>query len=261
MQGFRIFTDKKKWNKEAEECINYALEELRKEYREIKINELVKKKILNDYFKLSDIFSINYVKGNMDSFEKAACLMTAINKNKIIFYGDNQIKDISKVIFTKKSCAELNYIPGDKLKSDLAIKAALKMCEEPIYYNGNEWNTQKPEKLEKFNYKIFEKEQSEEWKEIKKELFIASHYSYGKHNELLSKFLMLKYLYKYINSKVNIITEENENKIEQTEEIQKNYNEYCKERTEGLNAWIESDIKQSETLEGLNKPKTLEKRK
>ena len=69
MMGFRILTDKKKWNKEAEECIEYALEEIKKEYRNIKINKIVKNKILSDYFKLSDIFSINYVKGNMDSFE------------------------------------------------------------------------------------------------------------------------------------------------------------------------------------------------
>ena len=130
--------------------------------------------------------------------------MTAINKNKILFYGDNQIKDISKVVFTKKSCEELNFIPQDRIKSDLAIKAALKMCEEPIYYFGDNWNTQEPEQLEKFKFRIFAQEQSEEWKQIKEELFIASYYSYGKHNELLPKFLMLKYLYQYINEKVNI---------------------------------------------------------
>ncbi|MBQ3021561.1 MAG: hypothetical protein IJD92_05005 [Bacilli bacterium] len=248
MMGFRFLTDKKKWNKEAEDCINYALEEIQKEYREIKINEIVKKKILNDYFKLSDIFSINYVKGNMDSFEKAACLMTAINKNKIIFYGDNQIKDISKVIFTKKSCDELNFIPGDKLKSDLAIKAALKMCEEPIYYFGDNWNTQKPEQLEKFNFRTFAKEQSDEWKQIKEELFIASHYSYGKHNELLTKFLMLKYLYKYINSKVDVKSLENDNREEQPEEMIQKYNR------------IEDKAKQSEILKEIDKPKTLGKR-
>lgn len=72
---------------------------------------------------------------------------------------------------------------------------------------------------------------------------------------------MLKYLYKYINSKVNTITEENNYKEEIPEEIEQNYKEYSKKRLEGLDAWIESDIKQSETLEGLNKPKTLEKRK
>lgn len=193
---------KKDWKKEAEICLDYVLNKIQKEYRNIKINSLTKAKILNDYYNFCATFHNSYIKGNLDSFEKAACLMTAIHRNKILFYGDNQNLDIGKVMFfPRKKVNELGYISSRELKSQLALEAALKMCENPICYVGRNFDELK--QLEKFNLPKFIDKYSEEWEGLKKELLVSSLYSEGKYSETVYKYLMLKYLYQYINSKSN----------------------------------------------------------
>lgn len=203
---FEYKTNKKNWKEEAETCLNYALNKIQNEYRNVNINEIVKRKILSDYYNYCAIFDCSYIVGNLDSFQKAACLMTAIQKNKILFYGDNQLTDIGKVIFSKKTLGKIEYIDGGELKAQFALNSALKMCEKPICYVGEKCNELK--QLETFKLSQFISEYSGEWELLKHELLVTSYYSKGKYNETLSKYLMLKNLYKYVNTKLNQMDDE-----------------------------------------------------
>ena len=194
--------NKNEWNKEAEICLNYALEKIQKEIdSNIKINKLAKTKVLNDYYKNCAIFSGSYIKGNLDSFQKAACLMTAIQHN-ILFYADNQLLDIGRLIALEKTVDEMNSLNCSGLKALLALYSALKMCENPVCYVGE--NCDELRQLEAFNLKQFKTEYKSEWEALKYELFIYAYYSEGKYSETLYEYLMLKYLYQYVNLKLKI---------------------------------------------------------
>lgn len=189
-----------RYYKEAEYAINYALNKIQQEYRNVKINPVVLNKILKDYLNCCAGFKGGFVIGELDSFEKAACLMCSINRNKVLFYGDNQIVDLGKYLFLDKYKDEMDYKPNNFLKAELAIDAALKLCEDPICYVGENFNEEK--KLKKFKYKEYEEKYSEKWKKIKHELFVMSYSSEGRTTEAIYIYLVLKYLYKYVNNKL-----------------------------------------------------------
>ena len=197
LENIKINEEKQK----ALKCLDFVITQIQKEYRNIKINSVIKRKILNDYmFKCAD-FRINYVRGHLDTFEKAACLMSAIQKNVVIFYGNNQINDVFNIFLNNISSEDLNFKGGKELKAKLSVDAALKMCENPVYYKS-ERNDEPPIIMDKLNLEKFKEKYRDEWNSIYHELLCASIYSKGNSSETLSKYLMLKYLYNYVNSKL-----------------------------------------------------------
>ena len=90
-----------------------------------KINNRRINSILDEYYSFCYYFKINYVRGELDTFKRAACLMVAINKGRII--------------------------PDKRLNASIAIDAAYKMCEKP-YWNIGE-NCDIPKKLEEVDFK------------------------------------------------------------------------------------------------------------
>lgn len=79
------------------------------------------------------------------------------------------------------------------------------MCENPVCYEGKKYDV--PKYLDSFNISKFIEEYGDEWKGLKRELITASFFSEGNFNETLHKYLTLKYLYKYVNYKLNIVND------------------------------------------------------
>lgn len=87
--------------------------------------------ILAEYHELCSQFQTNYVRGELDTFKRAACLLIAINNRKLCL--DNRIN------------------------ASIALDAAYKMCEIPYWNVGKNFDI--PEKMEEVNFKqIFEDE-------------------------------------------------------------------------------------------------------
>ncbi len=172
------FLQKTSWKKEAEKYLKFALNKIQKEYRDVEISTILKQDILERYYIYSVMFGASCTHGFLDSFQKAACLMFTLEKCNVLFKGNNQ------------------------LKLEFVLESVLKMIEEPIYYDGENYK-----KLNKFNFEKFKENYPDEWKNISCELMMACYYSSGKwnENEILHKSLILKYLYKYINAKANEI--------------------------------------------------------
>lgn len=93
------------------------------------INAEIIDTVIEDYFFLCNDFKTKYVKGELDTFKKAACLLTAISK-----------------------CT----LTSDKrLNISIAIDASEKMCEKPYWNVGKNFDI--PHKLEEVDFKsLFE---------------------------------------------------------------------------------------------------------
>jgi len=89
------------------------------------INSLVIESILDDYLKFCHHFQMAYVKGELDTFKRAACLLVAINRGRLS--------------------------RDKRVNAAIAIDATYKMCEKP-YRNVGE-NCDIPEKLEEVDFK------------------------------------------------------------------------------------------------------------
>lgn len=86
-------------------------------------------KVIKDYYFYCGDFKTKYVKGELDTFKKAACLLVAINKN--------------------------NLVLDKKINAHIAIDASEKMCEKPYWNVGPNFDI--PHKLEEVDFKkLFE---------------------------------------------------------------------------------------------------------
>ena len=190
----------------ASESLDYALKAISKGYRDLKISKLARKRILSEYKRLWMIFNNSFTYydfHNLDSFQEAACLMTAITKVHFTFCGNGQV---SQAFIKRLNGDDEDYKFGPILKPEFCLYAGLKMCKEPIHYVGENYD---PEQLEKFKYQEFALEYPKEWKDISDEIIVANYYCNGSINETLHKYLALKYLYNYVNGKVDNISVEN----------------------------------------------------
>ena len=94
----------------------------------VDINSIDSKRIdivIENYFLYCADFKTYYVKGNLDTFKKAACLLVAINKSNLTF--------------------------DKKLNALVAIEASEKMCEKPYWNVGPNFDI--PHKLEEVDFK------------------------------------------------------------------------------------------------------------
>ncbi len=88
--------------------------------------------ILYRYHVLSKEYEEKYVIGKLDTFKRAACLLCAINESRIS--------------------------SDENLRADIAISASLKMCEQPYWNIGENFDT--PVAMETINFKeAFSKDQ------------------------------------------------------------------------------------------------------
>lgn len=111
--------------KEIRDLIIYGLNE-----NNIDVNRVDFKKIdlvVEDYLSYCREFKLklNYDKQELGTFEKAACLLVAINKNELVF--------------------------DKRLNASVAIDVAEKMCEKPYWYIGLKSNI--PYKMEEVDFK------------------------------------------------------------------------------------------------------------
>ena len=68
-------------NKELVNLILYGLKENNIDIE--KIDSSLIETIIADYIMFCDVFKRNYVKGELDTFKKASCLLVAINRNRL----------------------------------------------------------------------------------------------------------------------------------------------------------------------------------
>ena len=100
----------------------------------ININSTISKKIdkvVEDYYIYYNEFKEKYVRGELDTFKLAACLLAAINKN--------------------------NLVSDRYVNVSVAIDASEKMCEKPYCNLGNGFGI--PQKLEEINFKTIREEE------------------------------------------------------------------------------------------------------
>ena len=188
---------------EADRCLDDAIAKVCEDYRQLRISALDRNRILKEYEKICEIFKGSYVKGQLDSFEKAACLMSAIQRVRFVFYGDGQVKDLIPHLLSFRGVS--NYKSNDELSAELALHAALFMCEDPIIYTGD--SLFHSTFLGRFEYQQFAQKYPEEWAEIMREMEVATYHSFGKMEETKFQFLMLKYLYKLVNARVSMYSD------------------------------------------------------
>lgn len=88
-------------------------------------------KIISNYYVLCNYVKVAYIRGELDTFKMAACLLVTINKNQIV--------------------------SDKKTNASIALDTAYKMCQKPYWNVGEEFNiTKKLEEVE-FN-KVFEED-------------------------------------------------------------------------------------------------------
>lgn len=109
-------------DEELKELIFYGLKENNVDASNIDISII--KSILIDY-KLLCMESMQDVMGELDTFQRAACLLVAINRS--------------------------NLLSDKKLKASIAVDVSNKMCEKPYCYTGKAANV--PKKLEEVDIK------------------------------------------------------------------------------------------------------------
>lgn len=112
---------------ELTDIIFYALKENNIDIKDISSHEI--ETIITDYNMFCYNFQKNYVRGELDTFKRAACLLVAINKR---------------------------YLSQDKRENaSIALDAAYKMCEHPYWNVGANYDA--PQKLEEVDFKkVFE---------------------------------------------------------------------------------------------------------
>lgn len=103
--------------------IYYSLKENNTDEKDIDYQKV--EAIIADYLMFCNHFQVAYVRGELDTFKRAACLLVAINRRKLV-------KD-------------------KRLNASIAIDTAYKMCEKP-YLNIGE-NADIPQKLEEIDFK------------------------------------------------------------------------------------------------------------
>ena len=102
----------------------------------VNINSIISRKIekaLEDYYLYYNEFKEKYVRGELDTFKLAACLLVAINKN--------------------------NLVPDKYVNASVAIDVSEKMCEKPYWNLGPSCNI--PQRLEEVDFKTFREEEKD----------------------------------------------------------------------------------------------------
>lgn len=105
------------------DLIFYSLNENNIDIKNINRSEI--ESIFKDYIMFCNHFQIAYVRGELDTFKRASCLLVAINRGKLS--------------------------RDKKLNASIALDAAYKMCEKPYWNVGENFDIQK--KLEEVEFK------------------------------------------------------------------------------------------------------------
>ena len=105
------------------DLIFYGLNENNVDIKDI--NRLEIESIFADYIRFCNHFQATYVRGELDTFKRAACLLVAINRGRLS-------KD-------------------KRLNASIALDTAYKMCEKPYWNIGENFDI--PKKLEEVEFK------------------------------------------------------------------------------------------------------------
>lgn len=105
------------------DLIFYGLNENNVDTKSIDRSEI--EAILADYIMFCNHFQIAYVRGELDTFKRAACLLVAINRGRLS--------------------------RDKKINASIALDAAYKMCESPYWNIGENFDI--PKKLEEVEFK------------------------------------------------------------------------------------------------------------
>ena len=126
----RIFMESKELNEnELTYLIRYGIKK-----NNINIGNIdfsIIEKIISNYYVLCNYVKVAYIRGELDTFKMAACLLVTINKNQIV--------------------------SDKKTNASIALDTAYKMCQKPYWNVGEEFNI--PKKLEEVEFnKVFEED-------------------------------------------------------------------------------------------------------
>lgn len=131
------------------DIIFYALKENNIDVEEIEKREI--ETVIADYYILCSEIQTSYVRGELDTFKRAACLLVAINRRYLSM--------------------------NRKLNASIALDAAYKMCEKP-YWNVGE-NFDEPKKLEEVDFKKAFENDMGAYNESKETLILSLLYEKG----------------------------------------------------------------------------------
>lgn len=98
-----------------------------------------------------DFFQRNYVKGELDTFKRASCLLVAINRSRLV--------------------------RDKRVNASIALDSAYKMCEKPYFNVGEEFNI--PKKLEEVDFKEIFKDDTDVYQTSKNILIDSLVYENG----------------------------------------------------------------------------------
>lgn len=115
------------------------------------VNQLEIHSILNDYEMFCNHLTEAYVKGELDTFKRAACLMVSINRGRLSH--------------------------NKKINASIAIDAAHKMCEKPHWNLGENFDI--PKKLEEVDFKENFKENIDVYNTSKNMMLASLLYEHG----------------------------------------------------------------------------------
>lgn len=169
MTEFRFLNDKKTCKNEFEEILNKGLS--KSNDKKIKINKFTKSILFNEYYNCSEHLSLSNSKGRLDTFEKAACIMIALNKNAVL---------------------------KNELKNELSINTIFSMFEGTIT-SGKYIQTTFPS----LDIDLFKNECPEDYDYIKLTLLEAINNSRCSYDKSITLAASLKFMYEFIYEKNN----------------------------------------------------------
>lgn len=149
--------------KELRDLIFYSLKENNIEIANVKRSEI--ESILADYCKFCNYFQVAYVRGELDTFKRAACLLVAINRGRLS--------------------------RDKRTNAFIALDAAYKMCEKPYWNVGEHYDI--PKKLEEVDFKKAFKNDMETYTQSKNMLIDSL--IYCENGSALSYYLNLELFY------------------------------------------------------------------
>lgn len=168
------------------------------------INHLDIESIITDYLMFCNHFQASYVRGELDTFKRAACLLVAINRGRLS--------------------------RDKRTNASIALDTAYKMCEKPYWNVGEYFDI--PKKLEEVNFKNVFKNDMEIYNKSKDMLIDSLIYENGSPiNYNLNLELFYQVALQLKHNSIKLSNNENQSELIQEETLDSQINITSKKKT------------------------------
>lgn len=168
------------------------------------INHLDIESIITDYLMFCNHFQVSYVRGELDTFKRAACLLVAINRGRLS--------------------------RDKRTNASIALDTAYKMCEKPYWNVGEYFDI--PKKLEEVNFKDVFKNDMEIYNKSKDMLIDSLIYENGSPiNYNLNLELFYQVALQLKHNSIKLSNNENQSELIQEETLDSQINITSKKKT------------------------------